>query len=148
MACIASLNIVTLAKVTAMLRHPSLASNAHKILFILKCTTMKYLLTINASAVGTSNMYKEKKKRTFLQNTLILAFLFVPALVMTRMVMKDQSVSCEVCMQFQGHTQCRLASASSKEDCVRTAKDNACALLTSGMTNTIACSNTQPMSIK
>ena len=50
----------------------------------------------------------------------------------------------EVCMEFNGHSQCRSASAATKEQAQRTATDNACALIASGMTDSIACGNTVP----
>ncbi len=56
-------------------------------------------------------------------------------------------VTCEVCVTFQGKTECRTAAGPDREQAVRTAVDNACGLLTSGMTNSINCSNTAPDSI-
>lgn len=55
---------------------------------------------------------------------------------------------CEVCIEFGGRTQCRTAAGSAREEAIRTATDNACALLTSGMTNSIACGHTPPKSIR
>jgi hypothetical protein len=53
-------------------------------------------------------------------------------------------VECEVCMQFDGRALCRSASAARRDEALRGATDNACALLTSGMTNTIRCQQRQP----
>jgi hypothetical protein len=50
----------------------------------------------------------------------------------------------EVCIEFDGRESCRTASASTEKQAERTAIENACAQLTSGMTNSIACQNTQP----
>lgn len=50
----------------------------------------------------------------------------------------------EVCMEFQGRSACRTASASSAEQARRTATDNACALIASGMSDSIACTNKTP----
>jgi hypothetical protein len=55
--------------------------------------------------------------------------------------------SCEVCMEFRGSTACRTASADTREEAIRTAADNACAQLASGMTDSIACTQTPPKSI-
>jgi hypothetical protein len=52
----------------------------------------------------------------------------------------------EVCIEFDGREACRTASASSEKQAERTAIENACAQLTSGMTNSIACQNTPPKS--
>lgn len=54
------------------------------------------------------------------------------------------AVECEVCMRFEGREMCRAASAASRDEALRSATDNACALLTSGMTNTIHCHQTEP----
>jgi hypothetical protein len=54
----------------------------------------------------------------------------------------------EVCMEFQGRQACRSASAASEEDALRAATDNACALISSGMTDSIACGQSAPQSVK
>jgi hypothetical protein len=53
-------------------------------------------------------------------------------------------ILCEVCVTFEGRTQCREAYGHTEEEAIRTATDNACGLLTSGMTNTIRCGKTPP----
>ena len=55
------------------------------------------------------------------------------------------AVECEVCMQFDGRTICRSASAARRDEALRSAADNACALLTSGMTNSIRCQQGEPV---
>jgi hypothetical protein len=54
------------------------------------------------------------------------------------------SVECEVCMDFDGRQSCRTASAAGRDEALRAAIDNACALLTSGMTNSIRCQRGEP----
>lgn len=54
----------------------------------------------------------------------------------------------EVCMEFQGQTNCRTAQGSSEEAALRTAVDNACAMISSGMTDSMACSSSRPQSVK
>ena len=53
-------------------------------------------------------------------------------------------VECEVCMQFDGRAICRSVSAARRDEALRGATENACALLTSGMTNTIRCQQSEP----
>jgi hypothetical protein len=53
-------------------------------------------------------------------------------------------IECEVCMRFEGGEVCRSASAALRDEALRSAIDNACALLTSGMTNTIRCQQGEP----
>ncbi|MCZ2153542.1 MAG: hypothetical protein LC114_06520 [Bryobacterales bacterium] len=50
----------------------------------------------------------------------------------------------EVCITFEGRSACRVASGASPESAQRQAQDNACALLTSGVTGSIACGQTPP----
>ncbi len=54
----------------------------------------------------------------------------------------------EVCINYQGRIECRTASADSRDHALRSAQSNACALLTSGVTNTMQCENLQPSSVK
>jgi uncharacterized protein (UPF0333 family) len=58
------------------------------------------------------------------------------------------AVGCEVCIEFNGHTQCRSAKAANKQDSIRTATDTACADLASGMNESMSCGRTTPKSTK
>jgi hypothetical protein len=55
--------------------------------------------------------------------------------------------TCEVCMTFNGQSKCAKASGTSREEAQRTATDTACAPISSGMTESIQCSNTPPDSV-
>jgi len=52
--------------------------------------------------------------------------------------------SCEACMEFAGQSKCRSATGATEEQARRAAIDNACAFLASGVTDSIACTNTPP----
>ncbi|MGA3187084.1 MAG: hypothetical protein ABSF22_08230 [Bryobacteraceae bacterium] len=54
----------------------------------------------------------------------------------------------EVCMEFNGMTSCRIASGSTEEFALRTAHTNACATISSGVTDSMACDRTEPKSVK
>lgn len=54
----------------------------------------------------------------------------------------------EVCVEFQGRTNCRIAAGSSRETAVRTATENACGTIASGMTETMSCGHKPPVSVK
>ena len=56
--------------------------------------------------------------------------------------------TCEVCIEFDGQTKCRSAAGATREEAQRTATDNACAFLASGMTESIRCSRTPPTSVR
>jgi hypothetical protein len=53
----------------------------------------------------------------------------------------------EVCMQFNGNTACRTAAGSTKEFALRTATSNACAQISSGVTDSIACERSEPVKV-
>lgn len=55
----------------------------------------------------------------------------------------------EVCMAFQGRQACRTASAATEEAARRTAQENACSQISSGVTDSIQCGTyTEPVSVK
>lgn len=62
--------------------------------------------------------------------------------------MSYSQVKVEVCMEFRGRQDCRTALGATEPLALRAATDLACALIASGMTDSIACSNTPPKSVK
>jgi hypothetical protein len=54
----------------------------------------------------------------------------------------------EVCMAFNGKTQCRTAAGDSEEHALRSAASNACATIASGMTDSMACEHADPKSVR
>jgi hypothetical protein len=60
---------------------------------------------------------------------------------------QGERVRCRVCMVFNGRRDCRTASAANRMEAQRTATDNACAQLSSGVTETGQCENTPPESV-
>ena len=55
--------------------------------------------------------------------------------------MKLKVISCFVCVEYRGLTNCASASGSTKEEARQTAVTVACAPISSGVTERIACSN-------
>ena len=53
---------------------------------------------------------------------------------------------CTVCMAFEGREVCRTVTGQSREEGLQSAVNNACAVLASGMTDSIRCSRTPPKS--
>ena len=51
------------------------------------------------------------------------------------------------CMSFHGQTNCRTATGSTAEFATRTAIQNACAGIASGVTDSIACEQSAPVSL-
>lgn len=54
--------------------------------------------------------------------------------------------SCEICIDYQGRSQCRTVSAATIEQAREGAITNACAFISSGVTETIACQRRKPTS--
>lgn len=77
----------------------------------------------------------------------VIAAMILPAAWMTFQIMSAQTIKCRVCMDYRGSKDCRDAEGPTKEECQRTATDNACALISSGMTESIQCSNTPPSGV-
>jgi hypothetical protein len=57
------------------------------------------------------------------------------------------SIRCEVCMEFRGRKSCRAVDGNSESEAQSAAVTNACALLASGVTDTVACQNTPPSDV-
>jgi hypothetical protein len=55
---------------------------------------------------------------------------------------------CEVCVTFNGRTDCRVAGAKTQEHAIRTAVENACAQLASGVADSTRCDQTRPDSVR
>jgi hypothetical protein len=54
----------------------------------------------------------------------------------------------EVCVAFNGRTSCRTARADTQDHALRSAQSNACALIASGVTETMQCERSTPTSVK
>ena len=62
-------------------------------------------------------------------------------------VRQSLSKSCEICVTFQGRTECRAAVGATEQEATTTAIQNACAFLAGGMTQTVQCQNRPPDSV-
>ena len=72
--------------------------------------------------------------------------LFVGLLVY--LTMGQKQIRAEVCVEFQGRTNCRTAAGPTEEQAIRTATDNACATISSGMTDSMTCGRMPPKSVR
>jgi hypothetical protein len=94
-------------------------------------------------------MPAEKPRKGAWRNLVAAVVILVPIVaILAYSTMQVGAHECEVCMAFEGREICRTVAASSEQDAHRGAVDNACALLTSGMTNTLRCSRTPPRSAR
>lgn len=92
-------------------------------------------------------MISIKYTPTWIKIIAAILLIALPAIFLTLQVINTQNVRCNVCISYRGSTECREAQANSKKECQQTATDNACAMLSSGMTESIQCSNTEPSEI-
>jgi hypothetical protein len=85
-----------------------------------------------------------------LNKTVLIGIGFV-VLVLVFLVYSSMHIAqyrVEVCVAFHGGNQCRTASADTQEHALRSAQSNACALLVSGVTDTMQCEHLEPVSVK
>ena len=64
---------------------------------------------------------------------LVMAFAIVVLIGVIYATMGTARFRCEVCISFQGHSACRIASAATEADALHSATENACAQIASGM---------------
>lgn len=78
----------------------------------------------------------------------VIGFVVVLLLLILYASIGLSSYTCEVCIEFRGQSRCRTASGATREEAQRTATDNACAFLSSGMADSIQCAASPPRSVK
>jgi hypothetical protein len=90
-----------------------------------------------------------RTERGAVNKIVILAVLFTAAILLLVLysTLGNAKFRCEVCVAYQGRNACRTAAAATQEQAERTAKENACAQIASGVTDSIACDNTTPISV-
>lgn len=85
-----------------------------------------------------------------MKNPVLLGVLLLVAvlalLVWSSLGLREHRV--EVCITFESKSVCRVAQGATREAAQRQASDNACAMLTSGVTGTISCLQTPPDSVR
>ena len=87
----------------------------------------------------------KNKKKTIL---LAVAFVAIFLAFVVSTTFQGERVRVEVCMAFRGQRDCRTASAKNRQEAIRTAVTNACAQLASGVTDSMQCENTPPLSVE
>ncbi len=86
------------------------------------------------------------KNRKLMVFIVLAAIGFVGALIYNSMSYAKYRV--EVCMEYRGQKNCRTALGGNEDIAMRSAIDNACAQISSGMTDSMACTGSQPVSVK
>jgi len=85
-------------------------------------------------------------KRSGLRKTTLAALVLLPPIV-GFVIYNSFHVStfeCTVCIEFEGRSVCRTVTGQTEQEGLQSATTNACALLTSGMTDSIRCGRTRP----
>jgi hypothetical protein len=80
--------------------------------------------------------------------TIGIVFVLVVVAFLVYSTMHIAKYRVEVCIAFHGANQCRVASADTQDHALRSAQSNACALLVSGVTETMQCERETPTSVK
>ncbi len=73
---------------------------------------------------------------------LVALLLFMSVVVYSSL--RVGGVRCELCIHFDGRQACRAVDGSTEQEARTAAQTNACALIASGVTQTMACERTQP----
>jgi hypothetical protein len=78
---------------------------------------------------------------------LVVAGLALLVSFMAYLTMSSGQVTCDVCVEFRGRSECRKATGKDRDEAQRSATGTACSLMASGVGDVIACQNTEPKTI-
>lgn len=81
----------------------------------------------------------------------VLSLLALVALLVGGLVygsLRAMQVDCEVCVEFNGKTECRRGSGANQEEAHAAAQRAACATIAFGMAESINCQRTPPKTIQ
>jgi hypothetical protein len=96
-----------------------------------------------------SDLNRNYPYNVVVRNKVVLAacafLLFLAYLIYSSLT--QAQASCEVCINFRGRTGCGSARGVDANEAQRTATDVACAPISSGVTDSIACGNTPPIKL-
>lgn len=80
----------------------------------------------------------------------VLAGIFIISVILAIMVYSSMSLAAtrvEVCVEFKGVTNCKIARGATQDAAIRTAIENACGEMASGVTESLACTRSVPTRI-
>lgn len=86
-------------------------------------------------------------KRPVLAGILFL-IVFIAVLLYSTLSLTRNRHRVEVCIEYGGRTSCRIASGATEDDALRAAVTTACALISSGVTESQQCEHSTPVSVK
>ena len=94
---------------------------------------------------GTRNTTRPKKTARILSLIAVLVLFGVALILGSRALVQAE---CELCVTYRGLTPCRTGSGATAAEAQRAAQKAACAVMTSGMNDVIACDNTPPTDLQ
>lgn len=74
----------------------------------------------------------------------MIAFVIGLAVLVTVLIvgsMGTVQAECELCVEYQGQTVCRSGSGADQDEAIQAAKKAACAMMASGMAESVNCQN-------
>ena len=85
-----------------------------------------------------------------MRKPVVLGIIFIVSVLIAILwtTMNSAQVSVKVCMEYQGRRNCAQASASTRDFAMRAAVSTACAPIAGGVTGTIACEGSKPVSVE
>jgi hypothetical protein len=81
----------------------------------------------------------------------VLAFLVALIALLAILIygsMSTVQAQCELCVEYNGRTECRTGSGADEAEARRAAQKAACAVMASGMAESVNCQNVQPTNIR
>ena len=86
-------------------------------------------------------------KKSVLAAVIFVVVVFA-AILYTSLGGRNSKYRVEICIAFQGRSECRTARAATHNEALRTATDNACSFMAGGQSEFERCRNTPPTSEK
>jgi hypothetical protein len=96
------------------------------------------------SAPGRPAAEPKSRRRSTLLTLVILAALLGGVVLLT---LTQARYECVVRMEYKGGTEVRKAASATREDSIRSAVSSACAMLASGMADSMSCTRTPPQHV-
>jgi hypothetical protein len=81
----------------------------------------------------------------------VLAFLVALVALVSILIygsMSTVQAQCELCVQYNGRTECRRGSGADQEEAKRAAQKAACAVMAMGMSESVNCQNVPPTNVQ
>jgi hypothetical protein len=75
---------------------------------------------------------------------LVLAGIVLVVGYFAYLTMSAGGVTCDVCIEFHGRTECRKATGKDEAEAQMSAASTACSVMTGGVADSIACTNATP----